>query len=156
MTGQLVAAAGVAGDRLQQADFHFTGGAGKQAQQVREHVVIADEGRHRARLAITQVANGDRLYGYAAVDGTAQQATVEGAQGEAVGGGAFGEDQQVPAALQVSAELVTDLAAVAGAALDEQGAALVRQPAGQRPGAHFRLGQKGDRLQGTEQRNVRP
>ncbi len=85
---------------------------GKQAHQVRHQVIIANERRNRVDLAITQILDSHRLHGHAAVDGTCQQAAMEGAQAATAGSGAFGEDQQRPGQPQLPGDLFAQALAV--------------------------------------------
>ena len=81
---------------------------------------------------------------------------MKGAQSAAIRRAAFREQQQMPLLLQVRAQLLIDLGALMGAALDEQRSGLIRQPAQQWPVPHFRLGQERQRCEHAEQRNIQP
>ncbi|MNC32904.1 hypothetical protein D3C75_812790 [compost metagenome] len=129
---------------------------GEQAHQVREQIIVANERCQRARLAVTHITDRHRLQRHFGVDGGGQQATMEGAQRTAIGGGAFREHQQWVGLFQMAGHLLADQLAVTRAATDEQAAGFGRQPAGHRPGAHFGLGQERQRREHAQQRNIGP
>lgn len=102
-------------NRLQQVNAHLGPRLGKQAHQVRYQVVITDERRNRIELAIAQILDSHRLHRHTSVDGSGQQAAMEGAQGATVGRGAFGEDQQRSSQAQLPGDLFAQALAVATA-----------------------------------------
>ncbi len=81
---------------------------------------------------------------------------MEGAQGLAIGGGAFRKHQQRMLLLQVPGHLLANQLAVTRTAADKQAAGLGSEPAGHGPGADLGLGQKGQRRQPAEQGDIGP
>jgi len=78
-------------------------------------------------------------------------------QPRAVGGGAFGKQADAIALREQFGGLLNDGGGVMAAfALDEQGAALLRQKADHRPAAHIGLGNEARRANGIEQPNIQP
>lgn len=123
-------------------NLHCAAVVGKQAHQVRQQIIIANERCQCVGLTVAHITNRHRLQFHLGVDRRRQKATVKGAQRTAIGSRAFREHQQRMCLLQVARHLFADQLAVTRTATDKQAAGLGRQPARHRPGAHFGLGQE--------------
>ncbi|MOA54957.1 hypothetical protein D3C78_1786620 [compost metagenome] len=51
---------------------------GEQPHQMRQQVIVANERRQRASLAVTHITNRHRLHRHFGIDGGGQQAAVKG------------------------------------------------------------------------------
>ena len=75
----------------------------------------------------------------------------------AVGGGAFGEEGDVPLGVEQRVDLRVDHPGVAAAAAQQEDrVGLRRQPADHRPLPDFGLGDEGERVRGVEREDVEP
>ena len=126
---QLSALLADAADRRQQLNAYLPTRLGKQAQQVRNQVVIANERCNWINLTTAPVLNRHRLQWGSAINGAGQQAAVEGAQAAAIGSGAFREDQQRQGIAQLLADLLAQALGVTATAADEQRPGLLGKPA---------------------------
>ena len=154
--GQFAAGHGVGVDEWQKVQPGVYSVLMRDALQRAIEAVIVDVGYTRVGGALgVKVVQGDGLDWRIGILRGLQQTWVEAAQAQTVGGGALGEDQYAVTLLESLADKMQRVLAVA--ALDEQASGALRQPADQRPGAHFGLGEKtyAGKL-AAKHRNVQP
>ena len=123
---------------------------------MRQQVVVANERRDGVQPRPATVTDRHRLHCHADIGRTGQQSAMEGPQLAAIGGRPLGENHQGAAVLQPQGHFSAQALAVVGAAANEQGPCVLRQPSGDRPMAHLGLGQKRQRRDLPEQGDVGP